>query len=912
MIKNIDISGKWELRLDSEQSLKPPIDFNDSIDLPSTTSYAKKGAKNPDIVDGYLTDEYRFLGDAWFSKTVCLSGIADKQVKLYLERTRITTLFFDGKEIGTCESLVSPHIYDITGLCSDGEHNITVRVSNVGYKTAGGHLTSPDTQSNWNGITGQLAILVYEKTHLENIVITSDVKNKAFNIAADVSGEPNGKVSVSAESFNGPRTSNKQSFAAQEFDFTNGKLNITYTLGDEALLWSEFEPNLYKLIISLGDDREERIVGLREFTTSGDKFLINGKKTFLRGKHDGLVFPKTGYAPTDLDEWLRVMEISRAWGMNHYRFHTCCPPEAAFLAADMLGIYMEPELPFWGTIAAPGEENYNETEQDFLIEEGKRMLAAFGNHPSYCMMSLGNELWGSTERLNEILGIYKSYDKRHLYTQGCNNFQFFPSVVDNDDFFCGVRLSKDRLIRGSYAMCDAPLGHVQTDRPSTMKCYDSIIKPEVASGESGEADENGMVKIQYGTTMKLVKASEADASFIPDVPIVTHEIGQYETYPNFDQIKKYTGPLKPLNLEIFKDRLEKKGLGDLAYDYFYASGKLAAACYKEELESVFRSRRLGGFQLLDLQDFPGQGTALVGMLDAFMDSKGILTEGEWLKFCSETMILAKFPSYVLEAEDEFSADVMLTTFSDKSYGKKTLCWILKSDKAEIASGNAEIPDCDSNYIDVLKITAKIPKITAPESIKLKLWIDGTDITNDYTLFAYPHVDSVDLDGVYVFESADCDEAQKYLNEGKTVLVVPALKDDDKSIKGFYCQDFWCYPMFKTISEMMNKPLPIGTMGLLIDNDHEALKEFPSEIYSTEQWWDIVENSRSDILDGNDSDKKIIVRTIDNFQRNHSLGLLYEYKAGNGKAVVLNCDLDALKKTPNGRQFIKSVFDYARN
>lgn len=64
--------------------------------------------------------------------------------------------------------------------------------------------------------------------------------------------------------------------------------------------------------------------------------------------------------------------------MNHYRFHTCCPPEAAFVAADMLGIYMQPELPFWGTITDESYENHNQVEQDFLISEGFSMLKSFG------------------------------------------------------------------------------------------------------------------------------------------------------------------------------------------------------------------------------------------------------------------------------------------------------------------------------------------------------------------------------------------------------------------------------------------------------------------------------------------------------------------------------------------------------
>lgn len=911
MINRIDLSGKWALSLDKGAASFLPDFYGDKIYLPSTTSYSKRGERYPYEDLGNLTDEYRFEGNAWYKREITLEGISDKTVKLFLERTRITTVYFDGLLIGKRDSIIAPHIYDLSGLCTDGEHTLTICVSNVGYKTLGGHMTSPDTQTNWNGILGRIELLVCEKNHVEELKVTPNPKKKTVLVEASVAGDPDGTAKIYVESVNGPLTSNNQRFSERCYKYNDGKLSVEYPLGYDALLWSEFEPNLYKLCVSVGGDKRETVFGLREFCEKGDKFLINGKKTFLRGKHDGMVFPKTGYAPTDVDSWLKVMGVARDWGINHYRFHTCCPPDAAFLAADMLGIYMEPELPFWGVISATDEEGYNEVEQDYLIKEGERMLKAFGNHPSFCMMSLGNELWGSPKRLNDIIGIYKANDRRCLYTQGSNNFQFFPQVAENDDFFCGVRLSADRLLRGSFAACDVPHGHIQTDRPSTMKDYDLTVRPTLAAAQTVEADENGMVKIQYGTEMKLVKATEADADFIPDVPIVTHEVGQYVTYPNFDQIEKYTGPLKPKSIEIFKKRLEDAGLGELAKDYFYASGKLAAACYKEELETIFRSRYLGGFQLLDLQDFPGQGMAFVGMLDSFMESKGILTESEWRSFCAETVALARFPSYTLVEGETFTAALSVTDFSNKPIKGMKFHWSVTSGKEKLADGAGEIGDGE-NFFDLGRIDVKLPEKGKSYEIKLKLGIDLIDVKNEYTLYVYPKDIELDADGVYVLESAESDKAKELLSDGKTILVVPKQIEGDDFIKGFYCQDFWCYPMFRTISESMKKPLPIGTMGLLIDNKHESLKGFPSEIYSTEQWWDIVENSASEVLDGRDSDKKIIVRTIDNFERNHSLGLLYEYQSGGGKVVVLNCDIDAVGKTPNGRQFIKSVFDYVRN
>lgn len=903
MITKTDISGVWELSLDSECCGKK--DFNDTIVMSNSTSNACKGELNDAREDGFLTDAYKFEGWAWFRKNVDIDTSKGKVIKLFLERTRITTVYVNGKEAGTQESLVAPHVYDITDLVNDGVNEIVVCVANVGYKTKGGHLTSQDTQSNWNGITGRMEIQYFSADHAENVMVFSNAAEKTLHITADMTGSGSGKAFISAESFNGKLIHCPETV---EVAYSGGKLDHTYFLGDEALLWDEHEPNLYKLKIAVGDDIYTQTVGLRDFKACGDKFEINGAKTFLRGKHDGMIFPKTGFAPTDLEEWLRILQISKDYGINHYRYHTCCPPEAAFEAADMLGIYMEPQLPFWGTINAPDEEGYNAQEQDFLIQEGFNMLNAFGNHPSYCMMSMGNELWGSKERINDIIGKFKSYDSRHLYTQGSNNFQWFPNVVENDDFFVGVRLAKDRLIRGSYAMCDAPLGHVQTDKPSTMHDYDEAVCPHRAA-ESAEASSDGTVQIQYGTTMKTVKASEADADFVPDIPIVTHEIGQYETYPDFNEIEKYTGPLKARNFEIFRERLDEKGLLPLAHDYFECSGKLAVQCYKEELEAVFRSRRIAGFQILDIQDFSGQGTALVGILDAFMDSKGLVTENEWREFCSDAVLMARFDSYTIEEGAPFKAHIELAYYRPETISGKTLCWEI-SGRGISAVGESVISG-SGNYYDICNIEVMPPKTEEPENLSFKLWIKDTDIRNEYTLTVFPKRGPVDLSGLYMFESVNS-EAEKLLSEGKTVMIVPDLSKLENSIEGFYCQDFWCYPMFRTISEMMNKPNPVGTMGLLIDNSHEALAHFPSEKWSTPQWFDVVMNSRSEILDGNSADKHVIVRTIDNFERNHDLALLYEYEKLGGKVVVCNCDFEKLAQTPEGRQFIYSVAEYARN
>lgn len=754
---------------------------------------------------------------------------------------------------------------------------------------------------------------IFDKAYLSDIQVYPNVKDKSITIKSKVIGADNGVISVSATSFN---SKDEHKVEVKDFNFTSNDFSVTYLLGESALFWSEYEPSLYKLNLNLmingvNFDAREITFGLREFKTQGDKFTINGIKTFLRGKHDGLIFPLTGYAPTTVYEWLKVLKISKEYGINHYRFHTCCPPEAAFVAADILGVYMQPELPFWGTITDENDENHNQIEQDYLINEGFSMLKTFGNHPSFVMMSLGNELWGSKERLNSILKEYKTYDNRHLYTQGSNNFQFCPVILENDDFFSGVRFSRDRLFRGSYAMCDAPLGHVQTELPGTMKDYDenicpTVVKEEKNSSVSGEVT----IEIQFGTEAKTVKANDSE-QLIPNIPVISHEIGQYETYPNFDEIKKYTGPLKARNFETFKEKLEDKGLGNLADKYVKCSGKLAMDCYKDELESAFRTKKLGGFQLLDLQDFSGQGTALVGVLDAFMDSKGLISPEEWRGFCSDSVLMAKFNKYNYVAEENFNAHIELCYYKSIPLNSFKLLWTLEDSNAIYENGEIFVSKVDhDNYINIGNINITMPNLGVMKKLTLSLKIEGMDIQKAYDLWCYPIEISIDKTGLNIFNNLS-EEAISLLEKGENVVLLPKLDTLKNSIEGFYCTDFWCYPMFRSISESMKKEVPIGTMGLLINNNHPIFKNFPCEEYSTYQWWNVVSNSRSIILDNTSKDFRPIVQTIDNFERNHKLGFMFECEVLNGNLLVCACDFEKIINEPEAKQLLFSILNYVR-
>lgn len=871
----IDLSGKWDVFLDEGKAETLPREYPFEINLPDTTSHARLGKINPEKKYGCLTDRYSFEGYAWFRRSFTLGEAAAAQrCVLFLERTRKTAVWLDGNPVGSFCSLCAPHRYDISGI-SAGTHELIIRVDNTDYPTGGGHLTSQDTQTNWNGITGSIGLTCFT-SYPENCLLYPDPDNGTLRVSAEFVGEKCGRAQLRIYDRNGE-------YACADAEYTDGRLDATLSLHGSWPLWSEHSPNLLQLEISTLTDVRQLYFGMRRLRADGLTLLINGDETFLRGKHDGLVFPKTGYAPTDISEWIKVFEIAKRYGINHYRFHTCCPPEAAFAAADIMGIYLQPELPFWGTI--PDEFG---KEHLFLREEGFRILREYGSHPSFVMMSMGNELWGNKERLDELLDGYADFCPDKLYVQGSNNFQFVPCILPHDDFFSGVRFSRDRLIRGSYASCDAPFGHIQTEEPNSLHSYDPMIIPQ----ESGEGSDGGEILIQYGTQMKKVRA-DASGEVVPNVPVISHEVGQYYIYPNYDEIAKYTGSLRHDTYEGYRERAREKGLLPFAQRFFRASGALSVECYREEIETALRSRSMAGFQLLDIQDFPGQGTATVGILDAFMESKGLVEPSRWRSFCGRTVVLAQLERFVFGCGEEIRCGLMISS-TEPGYSACRINWRLVCGGKAVCSGNSPVGEFCGRIAQAREITFSLES-GEPVSAELLLQVDGSNVTNSYTLWFYPPVD-VEISREYIRCGSSVVPITDKPRAG--ALCIPEAAED--SLRGEYCTDFWCYRMFRSISESMGKPVPTGTLGLLIDTKSTLLAGFPCEEYSTPQWHAIVTHSHCAELDGTDIVPDVWV--IDNPQRAKRLALLYRVDG----ACVCTSRLWEIGERPEVKWFAKSL------
>ena len=626
----------------------------------------------------------------------------------------------------------------------------------------------------------------------------------------------------------------------------------------------------------------------KDFHIEGQHFYANGHRIFLRGKHDACVWPLTGHVAMDVESWKDYLGTCDAYGLNHVRFHSWCPPEAAFVAADELGIILQPELPFWG--------DFNDKDtllMNFLHKEGENILRTYGHHPSFRMFALGNELWGSIDKMAEFIEDFRKIAPDKVYTFGSNYYLGYQGVKKGMDYFTTCRVGGEGWgnynthTRGSFSFADAADG-----------------------GMINHFYPNTMMNFEEGCKLAFPKGS----AWTKAVPVISHETAQFQTYPDYDEIKKYTGTLYPYNMEVFRSRLEKAGMLDQAKDFHQASGLWSLQLYKQDIEMDLRTKNMAGFQLLDLQDYPGQGSAYIGILDAFMDPKGLCTEREWRQWCAPVVPLLVADKFCFTIEDGIHAWIQVANYSGQSLNGKTLRWELveANDNTAVSSGEMKLPATEGLFT-AGELNISLNKLDKPTQLQLCLSIDETEYFgvpyhNTYDLWAYPAWSDLSKLESKVTVTNELDAlAISQLEKGKSVLLMPEASD--LCVGGLFQTDYWNYRMFKTIAENNKKSVSPGTLGILTDPKHPIFKGFPTQMHTNWQWFPIIKASHPFMLDNTGKDYRPIVQVIDNIERNHKLGLIFEFAVGNGKLLVCMADLESATSYPEGRAFYRSVLEY---
>ena len=913
----------------------------------------------------WLQPEKYYAGAAWFQRDIEIpKDWEGKRVVLFLERAHWETrVWVDGQLIGTNNSLSTPHEYELgvvagsaaapaavrralapntapqmptTGASSaapgagalpiqlaPGKHTVSIRVDNRRIVDIGenSHAITDHTQGNWNGIVGKIELRTTPLVWIEGVRVQPDITRHQATVLVQIRNT-SGKVSkhwlgeyyspgnVWGRPPKNPIPSGKQ---LVEVPLAGLSLTITNKLGPDIEPWDEFKPAMLHLSVSLSpplasadeefDPLKHRASGtatdfaFREVSTSGTQLTINGQKTFIRGTLECAIFPKTGHPPMEVAEWKQLLRVAQIYGLNLLRFHSYCPPEAAFQAADELGMYLQVETcwPNQSTTLGDGKP-----VDAWTYEETERVLKYYGNHPSFILMAHGNEPGGKNANafLAKYVEYFKAKDPRRLWTAGSG----WPQLPENQ-----FHVTPDPRIQ---AWGEGLKSRINAKPPETTTDYrDYIAKRKV--------------------------------------PVISHEIGQWCVYPNFDEIPKYTGYLKARNFEIFRDLLAKNFSGtgvppvrpnaraetngrdarattDLAQQFLLASGKLQTLCYKEDIESALRTPGMGGFELLDLHDFPGQGTALVGVLDPFWEEKGYVTAAEYSRFCNSTVPLARLKKRVFTTDETLEAEIEVANFRPGTIQGATATWKLVKDTGKVlATGGFVQKDMPSGHglFSLGLVSAELRNVPAPARCRLVVSVGQASrlspstsrdrpearptAENDWDIWVYPAAaPSRTLSDVLVTAQFD-DAAQQHLaSGGKLLLTLPgkAVRNfDTEPVKLGFSSIFWN-------TAWTGRQAPT-TLGILCDPKHPALVGFPTEFHSNWQWWYLIHRAGALRLDLLPKGTEPIVRVIDDWFTARPLGLVVEGKVGAGKVIVCGFDLTRDADDPVSKQMRASLLDY---
>jgi hypothetical protein len=807
----------------------------------------------------WLQPDKYYAGAAWYQREMDIPAEWKiRRAVLFLERAHWETrVWLDGLPVGTNDSLSTPHQYDL-GQLTPGKHTVSIRVDNrriidIGENT---HGISDHTQGNWNGIVGRIELHSTPLVWIDDLQIYPHLATKSVTIKGRVGNQTGQGSSQSLRLFilDGRKTVTEKALDVQ-VAAAGADFETEIPLGGNVETWDEFHPHLYTAKATLDGETRAVTFGMREISTQGTQFVINGRKTFIRGTLECCIFPKTGHPPTEVGEWKRILRVARSYGLNLLRFHSYCPPEAAFIAGDELGFYFQVETCWANQSTTIGD---GKPVDQWVYDETSRILQAYGNHPSFLLMPYGNEPGGKNVApyMAKFVAHFKSLDSRRLWTSASG----WPQIPENQ-----FDVTPDPRIQ---AWGEGVKSRINALPPETMTDYRAYISQR-------------------------------------PVPVVSHEIGQWCVYPNFAEIPKYTGYLKPKNFGVFADALDAHALKSLAHPFLLASGKLQTLCYKEDIESALRTPGMGGFELLDLHDFPGQGTALVGVLDPFWGDKGYVTAKEYSRFCNSTVPLARLQKRVFTIGEQLTAELEVAHFGPEALDGVEASWKLVADNHKVLC-EGKLPAKHipiGNAIQLGDIAADLKDVPAPAHCRLVVAL--AKFENDWDVWVYPAASDVASSPAVLVTARFDEPARARLRAGGNVLLTIPGKEtanyDPDPVKPGFSSIFWN-------TAWTGRQAPT-TLGILCDPRHPALAEFPTAFHSDWQWWYLIHRAGALRLDLLSPGLEPIVRVIDDWVTARPLGLVVEAKVGRGKMVICGFDLTRNSDDVVSRQMRRSLEDY---
>ena len=859
----------------------------------------------------FLTPERHYVGAAWYGRTIYVPrDWRDSRVMLFLERPHIeTTVYVNGQEAGHQMSLSTPHVYDVTKLLRMGQSNeITIRVYNgienvcVGQDS---HSVTDQTQGNWNGIAGRLELQARPKhVNIRSVRVYPDLLHRKAHVVVDLENHVNRLLGdihlmqireyglVYEVTMDGPTESAPIiSSSSNWLDLLGDRMEFDIPMTKQMLAWDEFMPAVYRLRVYAGDDCYETTFGFRDIRVDGRQMLINGHPLFIRGTVENCCFPETGYPPTDEQEWMRLFKKCKQYGLNMVRFHSYCPPEAAFAAADRVGIYLQPEGPSWPNHGVRLRRGM--AIDQYLLDESRRIIDTYGNHPSFVMMAAGNE----------------PADDWVTY---CNDWVRQMHDYDSTKVYCGASVG------GGWA-------------------WDSGSEYHVKGGARGLDWDRHAPSSDDDYLAQILRPRNYKDTAENNSPIIAHEQGQWCAFPDLNETSQYTGVYKARNFEIFRDLLRTGGMEQQAGKFLDASGRLQTLCYKYEIERNLRTPDYTGFQLLGLNDYSGQGTALVGPLNVHWREKGYTDASQWRQFCNAIVPLARFPRFVYTTADTLRVPVeVYNAFNCNVTGVRTSYYIKNDSGLVMAGGLLSVGEVSiGKNTRVGTVTASLDSIQAPQKLTLVVQLSGT-LKNEWDFWVYPPEEvkeikevkevkevkeikevkgvkevkdvkeAKDIKEPYIADTLDA-KALQTLRQGGTVLLTAAGRVTlGSDVKQTYLPVFWNTSWFKM--------RPPHTTGAYIDNRHPLFRHgFPTDSWANLNWWELLNKAQVMNLMYLPADYQPPIQPIDTWHVSRKLAMLIEARVGKGRLVMTTMDISTdLAHRHVARQMRKAILSYMQS
>ena len=932
------LSGKWHVVLEDGTT--------GQMDLPGTLDENGIGHRDvganqwhPDAVLGNAAGEidkdapiatrftrrHTYEGEARISRKITVPDYGTDRLFVLAERARALRLLVDGEACAVFRqgTLSTPYIFELTGA-APGEHEFTFLSDNSypGMPKAAIYYSSAatdETQTNWNGILGECSMYTRPQNFIDSLrvyprAVKKEEKNKAGGYVLDVCVElapgakkvyKDAKIILQSEALAAGELEDTQTLteiisysgeglaeAGTDKEENPKTMEIWFRdlpLRENVKLWDEDEGNLYEMAVTLdngmsaedkgGSTAECRTrFGIRSFGDNGSgRLALNGRAIFLRGEANCAEYPETGHPPMTIPEWKEMLLKYRSYGINFVRFHSHCEPEAAFAAADELGMLLQPELSHWDPKDAFGTEESYRYYRAELVD----LLKTYANHPSFVMLTLGNELQAQDEgreRMRELVRTAKRMDPTRLYANGSNAFYGEEGCDPESDFYTS-QSCKDVVIRGTFS---GMRGYLNENYPSADRTYDEAMAE---------------IRKEY------------------QKPVFSFEVGQFEVLPDFEELESFHGISDPVNLKLIKKRVEERGLLPTWEKYVEATGELSRLAYREEIEAAMRTRELSGISLLGLQDFPGQGTALVGMMNSHLEPKpyDFARPERFREFFQECRILVKLPHYTYEAGERLIAEVEAANFGKENI-EGVFCWTLAGKKSVSENGNCEPAEIKSkntviatgedteiticrpgSYTEVGSLDIPLDFVEKNTALTLKVRIG--DSISAYPIWVYRKTTPVCPENVYETRAFDMKTREILQNGGRVYLSPDADKESlPNSIKTQFTTDFWSVGTFADQE---------GGMGQLIDTEHPIFKEFPTDFHTDWQWW-IMATKRAVILP---HPMKTIITEMDSYAFLRPMAQMIEFRCLKGKVLLSTMELHKSQQYPEVRALQASIYTY---